>query len=253
MSDVIDTEVAIVGCGPVGALTANLLGLQGVRVLVLERDTAEHGQPRAFSCDDEALRIYQMAGLAETLHAAFGDRFGVSPNLQALVAAGKPGIYDFTPEGKPYVSEETVALLSVVALALVDLREKSRLEPDAPAEAAGLTSTELRVLRHQSRRPLTTVRAVFLALAALDRGLGRLGGPLLVFGRVPLFFYLLQWPLEHGLAVAFTALRGQPPGYGQGLPVVYLMTAVTLALLYYPCRWFADVKRRRRDTWLSYF
>ena len=42
-----------------------------------------------------------------------------------------------------------VALLSVVALALVDLREKSRLQPDLPAEAAGLTATELRVLRHQ--------------------------------------------------------------------------------------------------------
>ncbi|RZK52230.1 MAG: IS4 family transposase, partial [Hymenobacter sp.] len=56
-----------------------------------------------------------------------------------------------------------VALLSVVALALVDLREKSRLEPDLPAEACGLTSTELRVLRHQSRRPLDTVRAVYLA------------------------------------------------------------------------------------------
>jgi hypothetical protein len=41
-----------------------------------------------------------------------------------------------------------VALLSVVALALVDLREKSRLESDLPAEAAGLTATELRVLRH---------------------------------------------------------------------------------------------------------
>lgn len=41
-----------------------------------------------------------------------------------------------------------VALLSVVALALVDLREKSRLEPDLPAEECGLTSRELRVLRH---------------------------------------------------------------------------------------------------------
>ena len=71
-----------------------------------------------------------------------------------------------------------VALLSVVALALVDLREKSRLEPDAPAEAAGLTSTELRVLRHQRRRPLTTVREVYLALAALGGHLGRTGdGP----------------------------------------------------------------------------
>ena len=48
-----------------------------------------------------------------------------------------------------------MALLSVVALALVDLREKSRLEPDLPAEAAGLTDTELRVLRYQSRRPWT--------------------------------------------------------------------------------------------------
>ena len=71
-----------------------------------------------------------------------------------------------------------VALLSVVALALVDLRERSRLVPDAPAETAGLTHNELRVLRHQSRRPLATVRAVFLALAALGGHLGRKGdGP----------------------------------------------------------------------------
>ncbi len=71
-----------------------------------------------------------------------------------------------------------VALLSVVALALVDLREKSRLEPDLPAEAAGLTATELRVLRHQNRHPLDTVRAVYLALAALGGHLGRKGdGP----------------------------------------------------------------------------
>lgn len=65
----IDTEVVIVGCGPVGALMANLLGLQGIRTLVIERERAEHGEPRAFSCDDEGLRIYQMAGLVERLRA----------------------------------------------------------------------------------------------------------------------------------------------------------------------------------------
>ena len=71
-----------------------------------------------------------------------------------------------------------VTLLSVVALALVDLREKSRLEPDLPAGAAGLTATDLRVLRHQSRRLLDMVRAVYLALAALGGHLGRKGdGP----------------------------------------------------------------------------
>ncbi|MGI4874250.1 MAG: IS4 family transposase [Janthinobacterium lividum] len=71
-----------------------------------------------------------------------------------------------------------VAVLSVVALALVDMREKSRLEPALLAEAAGLTPTELRVLRAQLRRPLGTVREVYLALAALGGHLGRKGdGP----------------------------------------------------------------------------
>ena len=65
-----------------------------------------------------------------------------------------------------------------MALALVDLREQSRLQPDVPAEAAGLTSRELQVLRHQHRRPVRTVREVYLALAALGGHLGRAGdGP----------------------------------------------------------------------------
>ncbi|GAB3136403.1 bifunctional 3-(3-hydroxy-phenyl)propionate/3-hydroxycinnamic acid hydroxylase [Micromonospora sonneratiae] len=60
-----EVDVVIVGCGPVGALTANLLSARGVRTLVVERSGAPHGQPRAFSCDDEALRIYQQAGLLD--------------------------------------------------------------------------------------------------------------------------------------------------------------------------------------------
>jgi 3-hydroxyacyl-CoA dehydrogenase/enoyl-CoA hydratase/carnithine racemase len=51
--------------------------------------------------------------VVENLHEAFGDRFPVSRNLQALVAAGKPGIYDWTPDGEPYVSDETAKLLLV--------------------------------------------------------------------------------------------------------------------------------------------
>jgi 3-hydroxyacyl-CoA dehydrogenase/enoyl-CoA hydratase/carnithine racemase len=49
----------------------------------------------------------------ENLHAAFGDRFPVSPNLRALVASGRPGIYDWTPDGEPYVSDETAKLFAV--------------------------------------------------------------------------------------------------------------------------------------------
>jgi 3-hydroxyacyl-CoA dehydrogenase/enoyl-CoA hydratase/carnithine racemase len=47
------------------------------------------------------------------LHAAFGDRFPVSPSLRALVAAERPGIYDWTPDGEPYVSDETARLFTV--------------------------------------------------------------------------------------------------------------------------------------------
>ncbi|MCY1073972.1 bifunctional 3-(3-hydroxy-phenyl)propionate/3-hydroxycinnamic acid hydroxylase MhpA [Archangium lansingense] len=64
-----ETDVLIIGCGPVGALTANFLGLYGVRTLVLERLPTPHGQPRAITCDDEALRIYQAAGLSEPMDA----------------------------------------------------------------------------------------------------------------------------------------------------------------------------------------
>jgi len=49
----------------------------------------------------------------ENLHAAFGDRFPVSANLQALVASGRTGIYDWTADGEPYVSDETAKLLVV--------------------------------------------------------------------------------------------------------------------------------------------
>ena len=52
-----ETDVVLIGCGPVGAVAANLLGGHGVRTLVLERDAAPHGMSRAVSCDDEAMRI----------------------------------------------------------------------------------------------------------------------------------------------------------------------------------------------------
>ena len=71
-----------------------------------------------------------------------------------------------------------VALLCVVALALVDLREKSRLQSDLPAAAAGLETIFLQVLALRSRRPITSVRDVWYALAGLGGHLGRTGdGP----------------------------------------------------------------------------
>jgi 3-hydroxyacyl-CoA dehydrogenase/enoyl-CoA hydratase/carnithine racemase len=63
--------------------------------------------------------LLQLVGPAVTLHvlqnlhSAFGDRFPVSTNLRALVASERSGIYDWTPDGEPYVSEETANLFKV--------------------------------------------------------------------------------------------------------------------------------------------
>jgi hypothetical protein len=64
-----------------------------------------------------------------------------------------------------------VAIMSVVALRLLDLREQVRCTPGQPAETAGLDAPDLAVLRAVSDRPITTVREVALAI-------GRLGGHL---------------------------------------------------------------------------
>lgn len=63
------------------------------------------------------------------------------------------------------------AIQSVVALRLINLRERVRIHPEAPAEEAGLDELELQVLRAHMPRPIHTVYDVALAL-------GRLGGHL---------------------------------------------------------------------------
>jgi uncharacterized membrane protein len=93
-------------------------------------------------------------------------------------------------------------------------------------------------------------------------------GPFVMLGRVPLFFYLLQWPVAHGIAVILNLAAGKqmdylfhsvpefyslaPPDAGFDLWVAYVAWAVAVALLFVMCRWFAGVRRRRRDWWLAY-
>jgi uncharacterized membrane protein len=115
---------------------------------------------------------------------------------------------------------------------------------------------------------LMTMGPSLLLLAWLEKSnLPRWTGPLVTFGRVPLFFYVLHLYLIHLLAIAVAALchqpvswlfhggfflAGTPDDYGHGLPFVYLMWIITIVILYFPCRWFAAVKQRRKDWWLSY-
>ena len=60
-------DVVIIGCGPVGALAACLLGRAGLSVLVLERDRPHYPLPRAVLLDHEMVRLFQSAGVAEQI------------------------------------------------------------------------------------------------------------------------------------------------------------------------------------------
>ncbi|WP_264891079.1 bifunctional 3-(3-hydroxy-phenyl)propionate/3-hydroxycinnamic acid hydroxylase [Mycobacterium kiyosense] len=62
---VADVDVLVVGAGPVGLTLANILGLQGVRTLVVEERVSLIDYPRGVGLDDESLRTFQAIGLVE--------------------------------------------------------------------------------------------------------------------------------------------------------------------------------------------
>ncbi len=117
---------------------------------------------------------------------------------------------------------------------------------------------------------LMTLGPSLILLGLLDgikaeRGLGRI---LLVYGRVPMFYYVLHLYLIHFVAIAAAMAFHQPSswlwhgaifllptpaGYGHGLPFIYAIWISVVASLYFPCRWFMEYKQRHRDwNWLSY-
>ena len=116
---------------------------------------------------------------------------------------------------------------------------------------------------------LMTLGPAIASLAVFERiRPGTIGNFFITFGRVPLFFYLLQWFLAHTIAIVLSIITGKPWRYLFGSPldlfanppqntgfnlwIVYGAWAVGIAIAYPLCRWFAGVKKRRRDWWLSY-
>ena len=100
-----------------------------------------------------------------------------------------------------------------LTLAFITLRWLNGYGDPRPwAEQAGAGATVLSFL-HCTKTPpsllflLMTLGPVIVALAIFDRPPGRLAQPLVTFGRVPLFFYLLHLPLIHLAAVGCDCAR----------------------------------------------
>jgi len=119
---------------------------------------------------------------------------------------------------------------------------------------------------------LMTLGPAFLLLAWFDRMNFSARNPLIVFGRVPFFYFVVHFYLIHLLSFPIALAhygRAQfllsplpslpggaggdyPANYGYSLGTVYGVWLAVLVIVYPLCAWFADLKRSRKDWWLSY-
>jgi len=116
---------------------------------------------------------------------------------------------------------------------------------------------------------LMTLGPTIALVPLVERARGAVARFISVFGRVPFFYYVLHIPLIHALALVVSLLRtgavdpwlftnhpmGNPPppdGYTWSLTLLYLVWAVTIAVLYPLCRRFAERKAKGGEWWLRY-
>jgi hypothetical protein len=148
--------------------------------------------------------------------------------------------------------------------------DPSRWEPQKSALFTALSFLNVTKYPPSLLFLLMTLGPAMLFLRAVDGGMPRFLRPALVIGKVPLFYYVLHFALIHALAVVVCYVRygsahwmfespdlghypfSAPPGWGYSLPVVYVVWACVVVAMYPLCRWFAGVKQRRSDAWLSY-
>jgi uncharacterized membrane protein len=183
-------------------------------------------------------------------------------------------VFDLAPEVRQRVLFQLGVALTAAFVVLRFLNGYG--DPAAWSPQASPVMTMLSFLRVSKYPPsllflLMTLGPALIALGAMDRMTVGKHNPLLVFGRVPLFYYVLHWYLLHLTALVFAWWRygrvdfmfGFPPalaifpssypaGYGYSLGVTYLVWIAIVAMLYPLCRWFADVKTRKRAPILSY-
>ena len=116
---------------------------------------------------------------------------------------------------------------------------------------------------------LMTLGPAIALIPLLEKVRGRVLQRVALLGRVPFFYYMFHIPLIHALALIVSFIREgmvngwlftnhpmgnprPPDGYTWGLGTLYLVWAIAIVVLYYSCRWFADLKSRRTDWWLKY-
>jgi len=111
---------------------------------------------------------------------------------------------------------------------------------------------------------LMTLGPLIALMPIFERVGGAIGSALELFGRVPLYYYVLHILLIHVAAMVVSLIRTgavtpwlfgnhpmeppeQPPGYQWSLSLMYLVTAICVGALYVACRWWVSRSGTPRD------
>jgi uncharacterized membrane protein len=110
-----------------------------------------------------------------------------------------------------------------------------------------------------------TLGPALIILPHLEKVKGKVADFFLTFGKVPFFYYILHVPLIRVIAIIigglqydvwkpwfFSSSTEWPTGYEPSLLLALAVWVFVTVILYFCCRWFASVKKRRNDWWLKY-
>jgi uncharacterized membrane protein len=115
---------------------------------------------------------------------------------------------------------------------------------------------------------LVTLGIMFLVLSTVERQKNKITDIAQVYGRAPLFYFIVHFYLIHTLLLIVlfaqgfhwaemefaTGTFGRPKGHESGVPLwaVYLIWTGVVALLYKPCIWFTKQKANNNTWWMRY-
>lgn len=113
---------------------------------------------------------------------------------------------------------------------------------------------------------LLTLGPAILVLYFLEKAKNRTTHFFSIFGKVPLFYYILHIFLLHAIGAVIAVASGISlavycsnqffneftPQWGYDLLIVYVIWIFSIVILYFPCRWFMKIKMKNKSWWLSY-
>ena len=112
-----------------------------------------------------------------------------------------------------------------------------------------------------------TLGPSLIILSLLESVKNKFTNILIIYGRVPFFYYVVHLFLIHAIGVVIFFATGhgsneivdtqtpflfRPLHYGFDLPVVYAIWLFTIVVLYWPCKWFNNYRSSHNQWWLSY-